>query len=140
VLARHAGDDIATPPPAAPEHGHCIDHAYLNTLVEALGAAKVRQLVADFPGYARGHRAELASGCAAGDVSAIRGAAHALHGMAANLGLARLADITGTLEEVCAADGKDAALLLCDQVEATLDATLSELGQVVLEEPPASGP
>ena len=139
ALARHAGGE-APAPPAQSERGDCIDRAYVAALVDALGAPKVRQLVAEFPDYARRYRAELTGGRAARDLAAMRGAAHSLHGMAANLGFVQLAELTGTLEEVCTAGGKDAALLLCDQVEAALDATLSELRDLDLAERPVSGP
>jgi signal transduction histidine kinase/DNA-binding LytR/AlgR family response regulator len=131
ALARHAGAGGVDPGPADAGRG-TVDDTYIGLLVETLGAPKVRELIAELPGHTRRYRDDLAGACAAQDLLAIRAAAHSIHGMAVNLGLTDLAELTGTLEEVCVAGGKEAALALGDQVEVAIDATLRQLRELPL--------
>jgi CheY-like chemotaxis protein/HPt (histidine-containing phosphotransfer) domain-containing protein len=128
MLARYSGS--ASPPvaTAAPRVEGLIDDAYLQLLVESLGATKVDQLLREFGEHARPARQRLAEARATGELTALRAAAHGLHGMAANLGLSGLATATAALEEACIHGANDTVLDLVDRVDACLDATLRHLG------------
>ena len=143
VLARLSGSGVtgtvaADAPRAADEKTGAIDRAYLDLLVESLGAAKVRQFILELPAHARPRQEELARARAAHDLAALRAAAHAIHGLAVNLGLAQLADVTGRLEEASAAGHLDSSVSLCDEVDAALDATLREVRELPLVGPAAT--
>jgi signal transduction histidine kinase/FixJ family two-component response regulator len=125
ALARHAG------PPAvaltAPAAGDVLDREHLRLLLEALGRGKVAALVDGLPDDAGPHRARLAAASARGDLDETRGAAHALKGIAANLGLLALAELSGAIEEACAeGHGADAARL-CGRVESVWQESYAEL-------------
>ncbi len=107
ALARHAASQPAAPPVVGAEAGPILDEAYLGTLVEALGRAKVAALVELLPEDSRPHRERLEAACALGDLEFARHAAHALTGITANLGLRAFADLTRELEEACS-DGRRA--------------------------------
>jgi len=134
VLARHAPSDRPVPPAPPPtETGDAtIDEAYLRLLADSIGADKVRQLIADLPGHARPHRERLAAACAGSDLPAMRAAAHALGGIAANVGLTSLAELTGSVEAACLAGRADETGQLCERLVACLDASLSSLGDLRL--------
>ncbi len=138
VLSRHSGPagpvEKAAPLNAesAPTPRVAIDLAYVDLLVESLGAAKVRQLLREFPEHVRPVRQGLATACGRHDLVAVRAAAHAIHGLAANLGLTDLAEVTGRLEEACLAGTPESALPLGERVEAVLDGTLRELQDLPL--------
>jgi CheY-like chemotaxis protein/HPt (histidine-containing phosphotransfer) domain-containing protein len=131
VLARHApgGDGNASfPRPHAdsPADG-AIDEPYLRQLTEAIGATKVHQLIADLPEQARPHRERLVAARAGRDLPGIRSAAHALGGIAANLGLTALADVAGDVEEACVDGRTDDAIPLCDRLVTCLEVSLVRL-------------
>ena len=113
VLARHA-------PPERPaarldaQPGQVLDEAHLRLLVDALGAPKVKVLIDGLPEEARPHRERLA---ASGDLDDLRGAAHALKGLALNLGLTALAELSGAIEAACEAQRSDEVARLCTGVE-----------------------
>jgi hypothetical protein len=136
VLARHASTSGGTSrdpqvrPKAATEA--TIDESYLRLLAESIGAPKVRQLIADLPEHARPQRELLGTACAERDVPAIRASAHALGGIAANLGLAALADVAGSIEQACLEARLDEIPPLCDRLVACLDASLARLGELRL--------
>jgi signal transduction histidine kinase/HPt (histidine-containing phosphotransfer) domain-containing protein/ActR/RegA family two-component response regulator len=136
VLARHAGSaaraEVAAPAGRPPAAGGAIDLAYVDLLVESLGAAKVRQLLLEFPEHVRPCRQDLAAAHETRDLTAVRAAAHTIHGMAANLGLTGLAESSGRLEEACLAGAADAVLSLCERVDAALDVTLRDLQDLPL--------
>jgi signal transduction histidine kinase/HPt (histidine-containing phosphotransfer) domain-containing protein/ActR/RegA family two-component response regulator len=127
MLARYSGV-AAAPGAAAPPVEGLIDDSYLRLLVDSLGADKVRRFMHEFGEQARPCRQQLAEARATGDLAALRVAVHTLHGMAANLGLSRLAKVTGALEEACMQGATDAVPDLIDQVDACLEATLRRLG------------
>jgi CheY-like chemotaxis protein len=91
----------AVPPPATEP---LLDEAYLRALVDALGVAHVAALAAALPEEMDSHRQQLALVAPGVDVTALRAPAHALKGVAANLGLSALAALAGAMEEA-ARDG-----------------------------------
>jgi TMAO reductase system sensor TorS len=136
VLARHAStsDRTSRDPPATPTVATepTIDESYLRELAHSIGSVKVRQLIADLPEHARAQRERLRTACAGRDLPAIRAAAHALGGIAANLGLAALADLAGSIEQACLEGRIDETPPLCDRLTACLDASLVRLGELRL--------
>src|SRR5262249_58084258 len=85
--AAGGGERVAVSAPAVDEAlGEVVDEVYVRLLVDSLGATKVAQLVADLPAHARPHRARLGAASPDADLQQIQAAAHALAGMAANLG------------------------------------------------------
>jgi len=125
ALARHAGPPAATRPAFAA--GEVLDREHLRLLLEALGRGKVRALIDGLPDDADPHRARLAAASERGDLDETRGAAHALKGIAANLGLLALAELSGAIEEACAeGHGADAARL-CGRVENLWQESYAEL-------------
>jgi signal transduction histidine kinase/DNA-binding response OmpR family regulator len=126
VLARYAR---AAPPAAEAvrDTASGIDESYVRLLVDSLGAAKVAELVADLPQHARPHRERLAAARGDTDLAQLRAAAHALAGMAANLGLTALAELTGSIEEACRAGRAAEATALCDRLDASFEDALARL-------------
>jgi len=104
-----------------------VDEVYVRLLVDSLGAAKVAQLVADLPAHARPHRARLGAASADADLQQIQAAAHALAGMAANLGLTALAELTGAIEEACQAGRATEVAALCAALDARFDDALARI-------------
>jgi signal transduction histidine kinase/CheY-like chemotaxis protein len=109
VLSRLAASDTpaSTTPAPAPAAEALLDDAYLSALVDALGAPHVATLAAALPEEMALHLRQLTPippGC---DVTMLRAPAHALKGVAANLGLTALATLAGVVEE--AARAGDAA-------------------------------
>jgi signal transduction histidine kinase/FixJ family two-component response regulator len=88
----------ASATPAAPVQ----DEAYLQALAEALGPAKLLEIVARGADDLRGHHERLQRAYAMGDLGEVRAAAHALRGIATNLGLTALAALSADIEEVSA--------------------------------------
>jgi CheY-like chemotaxis protein/HPt (histidine-containing phosphotransfer) domain-containing protein len=129
TLARHASAPRAAPaapPVASPAADALVDDSYLRLLADSIGADKVHGLIADLPEHARPHRERLVAACAAGDLQSVRFAAHALGGIAANLGLTALSDLGASVEEACTA-GSDDALPLGERLATCLDASLARL-------------
>jgi TMAO reductase system sensor TorS len=125
ALARHVRSADACVP-ALPRSG-AVDEEHLRLLVEALGAAKVEELVSKLPEHAGPHRERLVEALALGDLASVRTAAHSLSGMAASLGLTSLAALTGAIEEACLDGQADRVAILCDRVAASMDAALDRL-------------
>ena len=130
ALARHARA------PRPPSHGlganaaRVLDREHLRLLLEALGQARVAKLIDGLPDDAGPHRERLAAASARGDLGEARRAAHALKGIAANLGLLALADLTGAIEEACAEGlGEDTARL-CERVEEVWQEGYTELRRI----------
>jgi len=124
ILSRYA------PAAAVPEvdrAGSGIDESYVRLLVDSLGAAKVGQLIAELPQHARPHRDRLAAVRDDADLAQMRAAAHALAGMAANLGLTTLAELTGAIEEACRAGRAAEAATLCHRLDASFEEALARL-------------
>jgi signal transduction histidine kinase/DNA-binding NarL/FixJ family response regulator/HPt (histidine-containing phosphotransfer) domain-containing protein len=133
TLSHYAGAAPAREPaavgaPAVGEAlGEVVDEAYVRLLVDSLGAAKVAQLVADLPAHARPHRARLGAASADADLPQIQAAAHALAGMAANLGLTALAELTGAIEDACRAGRVTEVATLCAGLDARFDDALTRI-------------
>ena len=126
VLSRYA--PAAAAPEAVSRGPSGIDESYLRLLVDSLGAAKVGHLISELPQHARPHRDRLAATARDDtDLAQMRAAAHALAGMAANLGLTALAELTGAIEDACRAGGATEAASLCDRLDATFEAALARL-------------
>jgi CheY-like chemotaxis protein/anti-sigma regulatory factor (Ser/Thr protein kinase) len=103
VLARLGTRSAPAPaPPAAV--AALLDEAYIDALVDALGAAHVDALAAALPEEMDPH-VERLTRAPSGDATMLRAPAHALKGVAANLGLSALAALAGAIEE--AARGGD---------------------------------
>jgi signal transduction histidine kinase/DNA-binding NarL/FixJ family response regulator len=124
TLANHAdpGD-----PGAAARHTGVVDEEHLRSLVDALGSAKVEALVAQLPEQAGPHRQQLAESLGRGDLASARTAAHALSGMAGSLGLTALSELTGAIEEACYDGQPDRVATLCDRLDPSLEAALTQL-------------
>jgi signal transduction histidine kinase/FixJ family two-component response regulator/HPt (histidine-containing phosphotransfer) domain-containing protein len=126
ALARHAGPPAAAARPVLAA-GAVLDREHLRLLLEALGPGKVAALIDGLPDDAGPHRTRLDAASARGDLDETRGAAHALKGIAANLGLLALAELSGAIEEACAeGHGADAARL-CGRVESVWLESYAEL-------------
>ncbi len=108
-----------------------VDEAYVRVLVDALGPRKVRELIAGMPADAHGYRDRLMAAGAHGDLPGARAAAHGLKGIAANLGLTALAHLAAAIEEACASGAPDRVTALGEQLDARLDAALSQLRALV---------
>jgi CheY-like chemotaxis protein len=126
VLSRYGS---AAPVPAKHSAGPsgAIDETYVRLLIDSLGAAKVGQLVSELPQHARPHRDRLSAARGDMDFDQMRAAAHALTGMAANLGLTALADLTGAIEEACRAGHRAEAVSLCEQLDASFEDVLARI-------------
>ncbi len=81
----------------------------LRQLVELLGAGAVEELVADFLAGMPQRLATAGAAAAAGDLPALRTAAHQFAGTAAYLGLAEIVGAAGTIEAACDAQAAEAA-------------------------------
>jgi signal transduction histidine kinase/CheY-like chemotaxis protein/HPt (histidine-containing phosphotransfer) domain-containing protein len=132
ILAATLADLHPTAPAAAaPAPAGAVDEAHVCDLVDALGSAKVVELVTQLPEHARPHRQRLAEALASGDLAGVRNAAHALSGMAGSLGLAALGELTGTIEEACLQGEADRVAALCDDLDPSMDAALERLRAAV---------
>jgi len=123
VLAR-LGTSAATtaaattpaPPPAAPSAPAAdtlLDTTYLSALVDALGTERVAALAEALPEEIEPHERRLMTAAPGTDPTTLRPAAHALKGVAANLGLAALAGLAGTIEEAALAGDATRVAKLC---------------------------
>jgi signal transduction histidine kinase/DNA-binding NarL/FixJ family response regulator len=129
TLAHHAGGE-RPPAEAPPSSAAALDEGYLRVLADSIGSAKVRQLIAELPEHTRTHRLNLAVARDREDLPAIRAAAHALGGVAANLGLTALARLVGEIEDACLAESRPQALSLCDRLDPCIDASLARLHEL----------
>lgn len=75
----------------------------------------------------RPHREKLSLARATGDLVGVRAAAHALRGIAVNLGLVALGDVSRVLEETCLAGDADRVCALCVRVDASVEEGLARL-------------
>jgi CheY-like chemotaxis protein/HPt (histidine-containing phosphotransfer) domain-containing protein len=108
--------------------GAIVDEAYVTALVDALGPAKIAAIVAGVTQDARPHRERLAQARARGDLGELRAAAHALRGIATNLGLTALAALTGAIEDASLAGESARVEALCGRLDACLTESLERLG------------
>ena len=125
VLSRYAPADI--PPEVGSGGASGIDEDYVRLLVDSLGAAKMGQLISELPQHARPYRDRLGAGRSDTDLVQMRAAAHSLAGMAANLGLTALAELTGAIEEACRAGRAAEAASLCERLDASFEDALARL-------------
>jgi signal transduction histidine kinase/DNA-binding NarL/FixJ family response regulator len=124
TLADHAhpADAAAEPQPLG-----VVDEEHLRNLVDALGSAKVAELVAQLPEHAGAYYRRLTEAQAAGDLAGARSAAHALSGMAGSLGLTALCELTDAIEAACFDGQADRVAQLCEGLDRSMDAALSRL-------------
>jgi HPt (histidine-containing phosphotransfer) domain-containing protein len=94
---------------------------------DALGTAKVGELVAQLPEHAGPHRERLFGAQALGDLASVRAAAHTLSEIAASLGLTALSELTGAIEEACLEGQADRVAALCERLNPSMDAALARL-------------
>jgi signal transduction histidine kinase/CheY-like chemotaxis protein/HPt (histidine-containing phosphotransfer) domain-containing protein len=111
ALARHT----AAAPALGASLATVLDEPHLRGLLDALGNARVAALVDALPSEARPHCDALASADAG--LGKRRQAAHALKGLALNLGLGALAELSGAIEVACDEEHEDEARRLCGAVE-----------------------
>jgi hypothetical protein len=95
-----------------------LDESHLRGLLGALGRERVAALIEALPEEARPHRERLAAADGGADLAELRRAAHALKGIALNLGLGALAELSGAIETACDGDRGDEARRLCAALEA----------------------
>jgi signal transduction histidine kinase/ActR/RegA family two-component response regulator len=127
ALARHVGAPPHSRSELGASAGQLLDDEHLRLLLDALGRSKVAALIDGLPDDARPHRERLAAACADGGLDETRRAAHALKGIAANLGLRTLALLSGEIEAACA-EGRDGdAARLCESVEAVFEESYTQL-------------
>jgi signal transduction histidine kinase/HPt (histidine-containing phosphotransfer) domain-containing protein/ActR/RegA family two-component response regulator len=106
---------------------HIVDEEHIRLLIEALGAAKVRELIAGLPDDARSYGDRLNEARRRGDLLQVRAAAHGLRGIAANLGLTTVADLTAAIEDACLSDAAERVASLSVQLEPCLEEALGRL-------------
>jgi hypothetical protein len=127
ALARLAGSPGRFRSEAAAGAGRLLDEDHLRRLQEALGASRIAALIDGLPADARPHRERLAAASARRDLDGMRAAAHALKGIAANLGLVRFAELGGEIEEACAGGRADEAARLCERIDASWEEAYERL-------------
>jgi signal transduction histidine kinase/FixJ family two-component response regulator/HPt (histidine-containing phosphotransfer) domain-containing protein len=116
-----------SPPPVRATAGEALDEAYFAALTEALGPAKVAEIVTGVSDDLRPPRERLAAACTRGDLVEVRAAVHALRGIAANLGFTGLAGLTAAIEAASAEGDAARALRLCEGVEQSIAEALERL-------------
>jgi signal transduction histidine kinase/CheY-like chemotaxis protein/HPt (histidine-containing phosphotransfer) domain-containing protein len=125
VLARHAV--TATGLTAEAPATELLDAAYFGALAEALGPAKIAEIVARVAEDARPHCERLAAARGRADLGEVRAAAHALRGIATNLGLTALARLTAAIEDTSQAGAGERVASLCERVDACVAASIERL-------------
>jgi signal transduction histidine kinase/CheY-like chemotaxis protein len=132
VLARLGTSREAPPAPApAPAVQTLLDEAYLRALVDALGASHVAALAVALPEEMDPHRRQLTPLVPGTEVTALRAPAHALKGVAANLGLTALAALAGAVEEAARAGDAERVEKLGADLPGCADASLAALRRFV---------
>jgi len=106
-------------------------------LLDSLGAAKVGELVGELPGHARPHRERLGQSRASGDAVQMAAAAHALTGMAANLGLTGPAELSAAIEEACRSGRAGEVGDLCERWSLSFDRSVARLRTLCHGQPPS---
>ena len=129
ALARHARSARIAPRLGA-SLAEVLDEAHLHSLRAALGTERVASLIDALPEEARPHRERLAAAGREGDLGELRHAAHALKGLALNLGLGALAELSASIESACAAREREEAARLCERVEACWQESYASLSRL----------
>jgi len=114
-----------------------VDESYVEMLLDSLGAAKVGELVGELPGHARPHRERLGQSRTNGDAVQMAAAAHALTGMAANLGLTGPAELSAAIEDACRNGRAGEVGDLCEQWSLSFDRSMARLQTLCLGHPPS---
>jgi len=127
VLARLGTPATAAPPAPASAGTTLLDEAYLRALVDALGTAHVAALATALPEEMDAHLRQLTSVPPGLDVTVLRAPAHALKGVAANLGLSALAAVAGAVEEAARAGDAGRVGKLAADLRGCTDASLAAL-------------
>ena len=129
TLARLGASSSPAPlaPPAPPPVETLLDEGYLSALVDALGAARVDALTAALPEEMAPHLRQLVPIALGTDVTTLRAPAHALKGVAANLGLSALATLAGGVEEAARAGDAARVEKLAADLPGCADASLAAL-------------
>jgi CheY-like chemotaxis protein/HPt (histidine-containing phosphotransfer) domain-containing protein len=127
VLARLGMSAAAAAPPPSPAVSTLLDEEYLRALIDALGAAHVAALATALPEEMDAHLQQLTSVLPGIDVTTLRAPAHALKGVAANLGLSALAAVAGAVEEAARAGDAGRVEKLAADVRGCADASLAAL-------------
>jgi signal transduction histidine kinase/DNA-binding NarL/FixJ family response regulator len=120
-----AAPTMTAPTAAAAET--LLDTAYLSALVDALGAERVAALAEALPEEIEPHQRRLTTAAPGTDVRTLRAPAHALKGVAANLGLSALAALAGTVEEAALAGDATRFAKLCLELSPCRAASLAAL-------------
>jgi CheY-like chemotaxis protein/anti-sigma regulatory factor (Ser/Thr protein kinase) len=133
LLARLGRSRTSAPalPAPTPAVETLLDEAYLRALLDALGAARVAALAAAVPEEMAPHLRQLAPGAPAADVTTLRAPAHALKGVAANLGLSALAGLAGEVEDAARAGDAERVRKLATDLPGCADASLAALRRFV---------
>jgi signal transduction histidine kinase/CheY-like chemotaxis protein/HPt (histidine-containing phosphotransfer) domain-containing protein len=131
ALARLGASRAAAAPPVPPSPAAetLLDGGYLRALVDALGATHVSALASALPEEMAPHLRRLAPVARGTDVTALRAPAHALKGVAANLGLSALAALAGAVEEAARAGDAARVEKLAADLPDCADASLTVLQQ-----------
>jgi CheY-like chemotaxis protein/HPt (histidine-containing phosphotransfer) domain-containing protein len=130
ALARHTAAPTELRPKVDSSAGQLLDEEYLRALLDALGGTKLAALIDGLPADSRSHRERLKEASARGDLDEARAAAHALTGIAANLGLRALADLTREVEQACAEGRGSAVSVLAARVSSVFDESYTCLRQM----------
>jgi HPt (histidine-containing phosphotransfer) domain-containing protein len=97
-----------------------VDERQLRLLLDALGSAKVTELIEGVDAETGAHSERLVAAAATGDLVAARAAAHAIKGIAASLGLAALADLSGGIEDAAVRGDAERVTALFKELDATI--------------------
>ena len=130
ALARHTAAPTELRPKEDANTENPLDRDYLRALQDALGQTKLAALIDGLPADARPHRDRLEAASARGDLEDARAAAHALTGIAANLGLRALGDLTREVERACAEGRGTAVSGLAARVSSVFDEGYTDLRQL----------
>ena len=122
VLRRWVGGDGAASETSLPSSDGVLDHAILDELREAVGAAAFEGLIDTFIEESRTRIAAIKAAMADDDAKALQRQAHALKGSAGNFGAARLRDAASSVEAACESGDVDRAHDLSQSIPQLADA------------------
>lgn len=130
ALVRHAGSPLQPSFAAGGGAARVLDEDHLRRLLDAHGPARVAALIDGLPEDARPHREQLVAASARYELDGMRNAAHALMGIAANLGMLSVSELSAAIEQACDEGRADAATQLCDGVTACWDEAYARLREL----------